>query len=66
MIPGVGTQGGSLEEVSKNGMNADCGLLVNTSRNIIYASGDENFAATAAKVAKDYNVEMSEYLKDVF
>lgn len=66
LIPGVGTQGGSLEEVSKNGMNADCGLLVNTSRNIIYASGDENFAATAAKVAKDYNVEMSEYLKDVF
>jgi len=66
LIPGVGTQGGSLAEVSANGMNADCGLLVNASRNIIYASGDTNFAEAAAKVAKDYKVEMSGYLKSIF
>ena len=44
LVPGVGAQGGSLEEVAKYGMNADCGLLVNSSRGIIYASSDIDFA----------------------
>ena len=62
LIPGVGAQGGSLEEVSKLGMNADCGLLINSSRNIIYASSGEDFALAAANVAKEMQVEMSLYL----
>jgi orotidine-5'-phosphate decarboxylase len=47
LIPGVGAQGGSLEDVRKYGMNKDCGLLVNDSRAVIYASNDETFAAKA-------------------
>ncbi len=62
LIPGVGAQGGSLEEVSKYGMNKDCGLLVNSSRAIIYASGKEDFAEAAGKVAEQYQTEMKEYL----
>ncbi|HVZ96549.1 MAG TPA: orotidine-5'-phosphate decarboxylase [Chitinophagaceae bacterium] len=62
LIPGVGAQGGSLEEVSKYGMNKDCGLLVNASRAIIYASGKEDFAAAAGKVAEQYQTEMKKYL----
>lgn len=63
LIPGVGTQGGSLEEVSKYGLNTDCGLLVNASRAIIYASSGEDFASEAAEIAKQYQVEMSGFLK---
>lgn len=62
LVPGVGAQGGSLKEISQKGMIKDCGLLVNISRNIIYASGGEDFATAAAKVAKDYQEEMSSYL----
>jgi orotidine-5'-phosphate decarboxylase len=62
LVPGVGFQGGSLEEVSKYGMNADCGLLVNASRAIIYAGNDENFAAEAKEIAKQYQTEMAMYL----
>lgn len=62
LVPGVGFQGGSLEDVSKHGMNADCGLLVNASRAIIYAGGGEDFAAEAAEIAKQYQTEMSTYL----
>ena len=47
LVPGVGAQGGSLEDVSKYGLNNDCGLLVNANRAVIYASADEQFAATA-------------------
>src|SRR3954452_13220661 len=47
LVPGVGAQGGSLQEVSKAGLNSDCGILVNASRAIIYASGDEDFAEAA-------------------
>ncbi|MGI4022556.1 MAG: orotidine-5'-phosphate decarboxylase [Janthinobacterium lividum] len=47
LVPGVGTQGGSLEDVCKYGMNADCGLLVNASRSVIYASSDRDFAEAA-------------------
>ena len=62
LVPGVGFQGGSLAEVSKYGMNKDCGLLVNASRAIIYAGSGENFASEAAEIAKQYQVEMEGYL----
>jgi orotidine-5'-phosphate decarboxylase len=62
LIPGVGAQGGSLAEVSKYGLNKDCGLLVNASRAIIYAGDDENFAEAARKVASEYQTEMKAYL----
>ncbi len=51
LVPGVGAQGGSLEEVCKYGMNKNIGLLVNSSRGIIYASGDRDFSEAAAKKA---------------
>ncbi len=63
LVPGVGFQGGSLEEVSKYGMNKDCGLLVNASRAIIYAGEKENFAAEARAIALQYQVEMAQYLQ---
>jgi orotidine-5'-phosphate decarboxylase len=62
LVPGVGVQGGSLVEVSKCGMNKQCGLLVNSSRGIIYASSDKNFADIAAKEAKAIQEEMDKYL----
>jgi len=62
LVPGVGFQGGSLQDVSKHGMNKDCGLLVNASRAIIYASGKENFAEEARAIAVEYQTEMSGYL----
>ena len=63
LVPGVGAQGGSLEEVCKYGMNKDCGLLVNASRAIIFADGSENFAAVAAEKARDYQQQMERELK---
>ena len=69
LVPGVGAQGGSLKEISEKAMikktltNAECGLLVNASRAIIYASGGEDFAGEARKVAKLYQSEMSFYLQ---
>jgi orotidine-5'-phosphate decarboxylase len=62
LVPGVGFQGGSLEEVSTYGLNKDAGLLVNASRAIIYASQKENFAEEAAEIAKQYQAEMSLYI----
>jgi len=62
LVPGVGFQGGSLEEVSKYGMNKDCGLLVNASRAIIFASEREDFAEEARAIAHQYQKEMSSYL----
>jgi len=62
LVPGVGAQGGSLKEISEKAMNKDCGILVNASRAIIYASGAENFAADARTVAFKYQQEMSQYL----
>ena len=62
LVPGVGFQGGSLAEVSKYGMNKNCGLLVNASRAIIYAGSGENFASEAAEIAKQYQNEMEQYL----
>jgi orotidine-5'-phosphate decarboxylase len=64
LVPGVGAQGGSLEEISRKAMNTDVGLLVNASRAVIYASGREDFAAAATKAAADYHREMQEYLKN--
>ncbi len=62
LVPGVGAQGGSLEEVSKFGLNKDAGLLVNASRAIIFASNEEDFADEAQKVAQNYHEEMKTYL----
>ncbi|MEI8074978.1 MAG: orotidine-5'-phosphate decarboxylase [Bacteroidota bacterium] len=63
LVPGVGAQGGSLEEVSKFGMNSDCGLLVNASRAVIFASSGTDFAEQAGIVSEAYRNEMSGYLK---
>ena len=63
LVPGVGAQGGSLEEVCKYGMNADCGLLVNSSRGIIYASNGTDFAAVVGEKAKELQLQMDEELK---
>ena len=59
LVPGVGAQGGSLDEVAKWGMNRDCGLLVNSSRGIIYASNGEDFAEAAAAEARKLRDHMS-------
>ena len=59
LVPGVGAQGGSLQEVCQYGMTADCGLLVNSSRGIIYASKGEDFAKAAAEAAKKLQQEMA-------
>jgi orotidine-5'-phosphate decarboxylase len=63
LVPGVGAQGGSLEEVARYGMNAQCGLLVNSSRGIIYASGDTDFAERARAEAILLRDEMSALLQ---
>jgi len=62
LVPGVGAQGGSLEEVSRFGMNNDCGLLVNASRAVIFASNGTDFAEQATVVATGYADEMKQYL----
>lgn len=62
LVPGVGAQGGSLEEVCRYGMTADCGLLVNSSRAIIYASSEEDFAQAAGAAAKAVAEEMKGFL----
>ena len=59
LVPGVGAQGGSLQEVCKYGMIDDCGLLVNSSRGIIYASTDKDFAEVAAQKAKELQEQMA-------
>lgn len=58
LVPGVGTQGGSLADVCKYGMNADCGLIVNASRSIIYASSGQDFAEAARAEALRIRQEM--------
>lgn len=62
LVPGVGAQGGSLQEVCKYGITKDCGLLVNSSRGIIYASGGLDFAEVAAQKAKELQEQMAEEL----
>lgn len=63
LVPGVGAQGGSLQEVVKYGMNGQCGLIVNSSRAIIYADNTEAFAEVAGKEALKVQAEMAECLK---
>ena len=63
LVPGVGAQGGSLQEVCKYGMTSDCGLLVNSSRGIIYASQQEDFAEKAAENAKELQQQMAKELE---
>lgn len=65
LVPGVGAQGGSLQEVCKYGMTKDCGLLVNSSRGIIYASNDADFQTAAADAAKRLQQEMAEELRHI-
>ncbi|MEI6821524.1 MAG: orotidine-5'-phosphate decarboxylase [Bacteroidota bacterium] len=63
LVPGVGAQGGSLEEVAKYGMTKDCGLLVNASRSILYASNKEDYALKAKEEAISMQMEMESLLK---
>ena len=63
LVPGVGAQGGSLEEVCQYGMTSDCGLLVNSSRGIIYASDDEDFAEMAGNKAREMQQAMEKLLE---
>lgn len=62
LVPGVGAQGGTIEEVAKNGINKECGLIVNSSRGIIYASKDAHFAENAAEEAKKLQQKMQLFL----
>lgn len=65
LVPGVGAQGGSLQEVAKYGMNKQCGLLVNSSRGIIYAGSGKDFAEKAREEAMKLQKEMELLLKDI-
>ena len=65
LVPGVGAQGGSLEDVCKYGMTKDCGLLVNSSRGIIYASNGEDFAEVAGQKARELQEQMAAELEKV-
>lgn len=65
LVPGIGAQGGSLEEVCRYGMTKDCGLIVNSSRAIIYADSSETFAQTAAQKAKETQQQMEQIIKHV-
>ena len=64
LVPGVGAQGGDLQAVAKNGLNAECGLLVNSSRGIIYASNGSDFALRAGEKAKELQEQMAVLLKE--
>ena len=65
LVPGIGAQGGSLHDVCQYGMNKDCGLLVNSSRGIIYASNGADFAQVAAEKAPEAQEEMASELKAI-
>lgn len=64
LVPGVGAQGGDLQKLSQYGMNKDCGLLVNATRSIIYASNGKDFAEKAREEALRMQSEMKKYLKE--
>ena len=64
LVPGVGAQGGSLEDVARYGMNNMCGLIVNSSRQIIYAGNDEHFAEAARTQAQAVQKQMKQLLQD--
>jgi orotidine-5'-phosphate decarboxylase len=63
LVPGIGAQGGNLQEISSKAMNKNVGLLVNASRAVIFASSGEDFAEQAKRVAADYHLEMKSYLE---
>ena len=63
LVPGIGAQGGSLRDVATFGLNSKCGLIVNSSRGIIYASDNNDFDIAAAEKAKTLQLEMENYLK---
>jgi orotidine-5'-phosphate decarboxylase len=65
LVPGIGAQGGSLSEVCKYGMNSTCGLIVNSSRGIIYADKSEAFAEAARREAQKVQLQMAEELKKI-
>jgi orotidine-5'-phosphate decarboxylase len=65
LVPGVGAQGGSLEEVCKYGMNNQCGLIVNSSRGIIYADNTPAFSEAARHAAKDLQQQMAIQLQEI-
>ena len=64
LVPGVGAQGGSLEEVCQYGMTKDCGLLVNASRSIIYACDDDHYAEEAGNKARELQQQMADIMKN--
>jgi orotidine-5'-phosphate decarboxylase len=64
LVPGVGAQGGSLEEVANYGMNDKCGLLVNSSRGIIFASKEEDFAEVAREKSLELQKQMEKLLSE--
>jgi orotidine-5'-phosphate decarboxylase len=64
LVPGIGAQGGSLEEVAKYGMNSKCGLIVNSSRGIIFADNTKDFAKIAGQKAREVQLEMEKYLSE--
>jgi orotidine-5'-phosphate decarboxylase len=64
LVPGVGAQGGSLQDVARYGMNSRCGLLVNSSRGIIFADNTPDFDKVAAGKAKEVQLEMEKYLSE--
>ena len=66
LVPGVGAQGGSLQDVCKYGLSENIGLLINSSRGIIYASNSDDFAKAAAVKAKELQTEMSMILENRF
>jgi orotidine-5'-phosphate decarboxylase len=65
LVPGVGAQGGDLEQVIRHGANSCCGLLINASRSILYASADNTFAKGAADEAQRLQVEMERHLAPI-
>jgi orotidine-5'-phosphate decarboxylase len=62
LVPGIGAQGGSVKDISENALNADCGLLLNASRSVLYAGSEEDFAEKAGVVSSGYAAEMAGYL----
>jgi orotidine-5'-phosphate decarboxylase len=64
LVPGVGAQGGNLQEVAKYGMTSKCGLLVNSSRSIIFADNSKNFDKVAGEKAREMQLEMEQYLAE--
>ena len=62
LVPGIGAQGGSLEDVARYGMNKDCGLLVNASRSILYASDGQDYEEAAREEARKMQAEMAAML----